>query len=144
MATLSKKPAELKNETVKEIRERERKEKEAQLKEKCVALANERFGEKEVIAYSNAYKGLWFLPVMSEDGETIEKFALMKPINREILGYATTKIQDEGLYAFLEACMRECFVVGDKEILDDDIYFLPAANKFNSMIEGKKAALLKR
>jgi len=48
------------------------------------------------------------------------------------------------LYAFLEAAMRECFIEGDKEILDDDEYFIPAANAFNKILEGKKASLLKR
>jgi hypothetical protein len=74
----------------------------------------------------------------------IEALALMKPITRHILSYASTKITDEGLYAFLEAAMNECFVEGDRCIIDDDEYFIPAANSFNKILEGKKASLLKR
>lgn len=137
------KPEEKKPNTLKEIREREKQAEAEKLKQACNKLAYERYGEKEVVALSNKYKGLWYLPILDEDG-TIEKMAIMKPIDRHILSFASTKVQDEGLYIFLEACMRECFVLGDKEIIEDDDYFLPAANKFNGMIEGKKAALLKR
>jgi hypothetical protein len=130
--------------TIKEIKERERKEEETQLREKCQALAYERYGEEQVVKWSNQNKGLWYLPVMDESGDNIEAIALMKPINRHILSYASTKISDEGLYAFLEQCMRECFIAGDDFIIDDDEYFIPAAMKFNAILEGKKAALLKR
>ncbi|OQP45891.1 hypothetical protein A4H97_32130 [Niastella yeongjuensis] len=130
--------------SIKEIRERERKEQETKLRQQCQELAYERFGEEQVIKWGNQYKGLWYLPVMDESDENIEVIALMKPINRHILSYASTKISDEGLYAFLEQCMRECFIAGDNSILDDDDYFIPAAMKFNAILEGKKAALLKR
>lgn len=130
--------------TVKEIRDRERKEEETRLRELCQQLAYERYGEDQVIKWSNQHKGLWYLPVMDESGDNIEAIALMKPITRNILSYASTKISDEGLYAFLEQCMRECFITGDNSILDDDDYFIPAAMKFNAILEGKKAALLKR
>ena len=130
--------------SIKEIRERERREQETVLREKCQALANERYGEEQVVKWSNQNKGLWYLPVLDESGEGIEAMALMKPINRHILSYASTKITDEGLYAFLEQCMRECFIAGDDFIIEDDEYFIPAAMKFNAILEGKKAALLKR
>lgn len=130
--------------SVKERREQERKEKEAEVKQKCEALAIERLGGvQELLKLSNANKGLWFLPVMNEDGE-IDKMAMMKPIDRHILSYASTKLTDGGLYEFLEVAMRECFIQGDREILDDDDYFLPASTAFNKIIDGKKAHLLKR
>src|SRR5437868_5927598 len=97
-------------ETLKEIRARERKEAEAILKEKCEAYAVAKYGEDTIKGWSNKNKGLWYLPVLSEDGETIEKLAIMKPIDRHILSHASTKIEDEGLYLLLEACMRECLV----------------------------------
>lgn len=132
-----------KGESVKQIRERERKQKEQELHDKCVKLSNERFTEEQMKKWSNEHKGLWFLPILDEDGE-IEALAIMKPITRSILSYASMKIQDEGLYEFLEAAMRECYVEGDNKILDEDDYFIPAAQQFNKMLEGKKAALLKR
>ena len=110
----------------------------------CEAFAIERFGEQRIKELSNANKGLWYLPVYDEEGESIERLALMKPIDRNILSYASTKISDEGLYAFLESCMAECFVEGDRDIIDDDKYFLPASTAFNKILEGRKAAMLKR
>jgi hypothetical protein len=129
--------------SVKELKKKQQKEEEEQLRQKCAALANEKYGEEEVKKMSNQHKGLFFLPVMNEEGE-IEKLALLKPIDRHILSYASTKIEDEGLYEFLGAVMRECWIVGDKEIQDDDEYFIPAAGKIQKILDGKKAALLKR
>jgi hypothetical protein len=133
-----------KGESVKAIREREQQAKEVQLREMCNKLANERYTEAQMKKWSNEFKGLWFLPVLNQEGDKIEQLAIMRPITRTILSYASTKIQEEGLYDFLEAAMRECWVEGDKVILDEDEYFIPAANQFNKILEGKKAALLKR
>ena len=130
--------------TLKEMRDRERTEKENKLKAQCEALAIERHGEKAIKQWSNEHKGLWYLPVMDDAEEKIEKMIIMRPINRSILSYASTKIEDEGLYTFLEQCMRECYVAGDMEIIDEDEYFISAAMKFNKIMDGKKAALLKR
>lgn len=132
-----------KKETLKEIRERDRKIAETELLAKCEAWAVEKFGEDQVKRWSNEHKGLWYLPVTDEEGN-IEACLILKPINRHVLSFASTKIEDEGLYTFLEACIRECKVAGDDVILDDDEYFIPCAMKFNKMLEGKKAALLKR
>lgn len=132
------------NEDLKKRLAREKAETAEKLKEKCSALANERFGEETMKKWSNEHKGLWFLPVCNNDTGEIEKLAIMKPITRTTLNYASTKITDEGLYSFLEACMRECWVDGDKDILEDDEYFIPAAGTFNKIIEGKTASLLKR
>jgi CRISPR/Cas system CSM-associated protein Csm2 small subunit len=129
--------------TLKQIREKEREGLEAILKEKCQKLADERYGADTMKKWSIEHRGLWFLPILDDD-DNVEKLAVLKPINRHILSYASTKIADEGLYTFLEECMRECLVAGDAEILDDDEYFIPAAMKFNAILEGKKAALVKR
>lgn len=130
--------------SIKEIRKREKDEKEKELREKCEAICVERFTKEQMGKWSNEHRGLWFLPVMDESGEAIEAIAIMRPITRSILSYASTKIQEEGLYEFLEAAMRECFIEGDRKILDEDEYFIPSANQFNKILEGKKAALLKR
>jgi hypothetical protein len=131
--------------SLKEIRAAERKRKDAELREKCEALAFERYGESTVKEWSNKHKGLFYLPIMDDDDENvIEKMAVLKPIDRHILSYASTKIEDEGLYIFLEAVMRELWVEGDKELLDDDNYFISAAQTLNKIVQGKKAALVKR
>lgn len=129
--------------SIKAIRAREKELEDNALKALCESWAVEKFKKEQIAKWSNEHKGLWYLPVVKEDG-SLEALAIMKPINRHILSYATTKLSDEGLYAFLEVAMRECFVAGDMCILDDDEYFIPCANKFNAIIEGKKASLLKR
>jgi hypothetical protein len=129
--------------SLKEIRNEEAKKKEQELRDQCEKFAFERFGEDQVKQWSNKYKGLWYLPVFAEDGTTIDKFAVMKPIDRYILSHASTKIEDEGLYIFLEAAMRECFVDGD-DIFEDEEIFLACAQKFNKIIETRKVAFLKR
>ncbi|MGQ0739140.1 MAG: hypothetical protein ACT4OJ_08795 [Bacteroidota bacterium] len=137
--------------SLKEIREREKKEKELRIKEQCEKIAIERCGsEDDLVKLSNAHKGLWFLPTLTED-EQIEKLLILKPIDRHILSFASTKITDDGLYAFLEAAMRECViekigekVISDMVMLDDDEYFISAANSFQKVMDGKKTALVKR
>ena len=132
-----------KGKNLKSIRDEAKQKEETHLRTKCESWAEEKFGKDQIIQWSNANKGLWYLPIQDEEGN-IEACLILKPINRHILSFASTKIEDEGLYVFLEACMRECFVAGDEVILDDDDYFIPAAMKFNKILEGKKAALLKR
>lgn len=129
--------------SLKSIRDRERKQKEAEIRSKCEAHAIARYGEDAIVKLSNKHKGLFYLPIFDED-EEIEKLGIFKPIDKEILNYASTKIESDGLYTFLEVCMRECWLEGDAEILEDKEYFLPAANQFNKIIDGKKAALVKR
>jgi hypothetical protein len=129
--------------TMKEIREKENKDKEQMLRDKCKTYADKKYGAEEIVKLSNAHKGLWFLPILDEE-DNIEMMAIMKPIDRHILSYASTKLDSDGLYAFLEQCMNECWLEGDKAIIDEDEYFIPAAMKFNKILEGKKAAFVKR
>lgn len=143
--------------SLKEIKKKQREADEQKLRELCESLAIEKIGKDELVKMSNANKGVWYLPVLNPDTDAIEVLGIMKPIDRYILSYASTKIEEEGMYIFLEAAMRECFlcsiepdgslVIGNDKpsvLIDDEEYFLPAANKFNKIIEGKKAALLKR
>ncbi len=130
--------------TVKEIRKREAEEKNAKLRSMCEAYAKERFTEKAVIEASNKHGGLFYLPILNDDETEIEKFAAFSPINRHVLSYATTKLADGGMYVFIEQVMRDTFVFGDMEIIDDDKYFLSAAEVINKIIDAKKAAFVKR
>lgn len=128
---------------LKAIQEKEKQSEETALKAKCEKYATKLLGTKEEIGkLSNKHKGLWYLPIVDKNGE-IEKMGIFKPISRHILSYASTKIQSEGLYIFLETCMRDTWLAGDIEILDDDTYFISAANQFNAIIDSKKAVLLK-
>lgn len=121
----------------------EKAKEEAALKIECEKLAIKRYTKEQLDKWTKEFGAIWYLPVLDAKGG-IEKMMVMKPITREALGYATSKIEGEGIYAFLEAAMRECKIDGDEEILDDDDYFLPASSSFNKIVEGKKTAMLKR
>ena len=129
--------------SIKEIKKREQEEKEKALRIKCEEYATEKYTKEQLVKWSNENRGLWFLPILDEEG-SIEALGIMRPITRSILSYASTKIQDEGLYEFLEAAMRECWIEGDTRILEEDDFFIPASQQFNKILEGKKAALVKR
>ncbi len=132
--------------TLKQIREEEKKVIETALKEKCEAYAEAKYTKEQIVRWSNEHQGLWFLPVLDEDGE-IFKLSIMKPINRHILSHASTKLEDEGLYVFLEACMRECLVNDDEEgqfVLEDEESFISGSMEFNKILKGRKVGLLKR
>lgn len=142
MAT--KTPLSHKTETVKAIREREKAAKEAALKEKAIAIAKERYGEDKLAQWEKENGGLFYLPVTDQTGENIEALGIVRPVTRAILSYASTKLAEEGMYDYLEAALRECWIAGDEKILEDDEYFIPAANGFNKIIEQKKANFLKK
>lgn len=132
--------------SVKQLKEKDKAAKEVVLREMCEKFAVDKYTENVIKTLREKHKGIWYLPILSEDedgNEFIEKMAIMKPITRSILSYADAKLSDGGLYDYLEFCMRECMVEGDEEIIEDDECFIPAANKFNAILDGKKAALIK-
>jgi hypothetical protein len=128
---------------LKTIQKKELEQYNKALRDQCETLVHERYGEEQVIQWSNLNKGLFYLPVLDDEGNIL-KLAVFRPITRHILSYAATKMTEGGLYAFLESAMRECFIEGDTEILDDDEFFIPAANTFNNVIERRKVQLVKR
>ncbi|MEP7317123.1 MAG: hypothetical protein ABI921_00220 [Panacibacter sp.] len=132
------------NISLKELRKKEQEQKELKQREICEAYAAERFGIEKLNKLTAENKGLWFLVVWNEFGDQVEVLALMKPVTRQVLSYASTKMTDEGLYGYLETAMRDCFIDGDMSIIEDDNYFLPASNSFQKIMEGKKTSLLKR
>lgn len=132
--------------SLKAIRDREKAEKDAAIKQKCEALAISRVGsEDEFKKLSNTHKGIWFLPVL-DDNDEVELLLVLKPIDRNIISYASSKLEDEGISGYVEAAMRECTIknISDMQIIDDDEYFVSAFTKFHKIMEGKKTALLKR
>jgi hypothetical protein len=129
--------------TIKEIRKEEAKIKADEIKAKCEALAKETYGDDQLKKWSVENKGIFYLPILDEDGDII-KMAVLKPITRGILSIASTKIEDSGMYEFLEVVLRACWIAGDTEIMEEDEYFIPAVQKLQKLIEGYKADLVKR
>lgn len=71
-----------------------------------------------------------------------DKCALLKTPDRKILSFATKSAEKDPL-AFNEALLKNCFVAGDKEIRDDDAYFLGASQKLADLVQIKEASLEK-
>lgn len=130
------------NGSLRDMRERKRLEEEALQLAQAEAAAVEKYGAEQIAAWRKQYGAIWFMTFLSE-GKEVEKIAIFRPIDRQVLSFAASKMEDDGLYGFLEQGMRECWLAGDEEVLEDDNYFIPAAQKFNKIIEGKQVAFLK-
>lgn len=131
-------------ETMKEINARKNKEQEAKLLELCRMKAEKSYGAEKVASWKKEFGDIFFLPILDETGEKIEAMAVMKPITRTVLSYASTKISEEGIYSFLETAMRECWIEGNEsDIFEVEDNFIAAADSFQKIINRKKAAFLK-
>lgn len=71
-----------------------------------------------------------------------DKACILKTPDRKILSFASVAAAKDPMN-FNEVLLKNCFVAGDKEIKDDDAYFLGAASKIAEIIEVKEASLEK-
>ena len=71
-----------------------------------------------------------------------DKIALFKKPTRQIIGAASALSTSDPM-KYLEMLAENCFVAGDRELLDDDDYFMAIMPKLNELIETKTAELLK-
>jgi hypothetical protein len=71
-----------------------------------------------------------------------DKSCIMKEPNRKTLKKASAVATQDPM-AFNEVILKECFVMGDTEIRDNDAYFLGASAKLSELIQIKEAALEK-
>ena len=83
----------------------------------------------------------------AEHGEifmlTVEdKACIMKTPSRKTLSYASVAGEKDPL-KFNEVMLKQCFVVGDPEIRDDDKYFLGASTQMKDLIQVKESKLEK-
>lgn len=70
-----------------------------------------------------------------------DKAAIFKAPNRKTLSYANNAKQD--IVKFNETILNACYVEGDRELLDNDKYFLAAGAKAIELIEIKEAEIVK-
>jgi hypothetical protein len=71
-----------------------------------------------------------------------DKSCILKSPTRKDLSYASTVGAKDPL-KFNEVILKNCFVEGDREIVDSDEYFLGASSKIQEIIEVKEASLEK-
>jgi hypothetical protein len=74
--------------------------------------------------------------------EADKKVAYFRKPNRREVSYAMTLLQNDPLAAY-EAVLQTCYLEGDRELLDDDEYFIGIAPLANSLISTKTAEVLK-
>jgi len=71
-----------------------------------------------------------------------DKAAILKTPSRKIISYASAAATKDPM-AFNETILKSCFVAGDKEVLEDDKYFMGASAQVANLIEIKTATLEK-
>lgn len=121
----------------------EEERQQAEIKTKCEAWAHKRFGKEQIVKWSNEHKGLWYVPIIHDGEDEIDKCAIFRRPNRTEMDYAGTKLAD-GFNLYITTLMRQCFIDGDMELIDDDEYYFAASAAFNQIVQVKKAFLLKR
>ena len=71
-----------------------------------------------------------------------DKIGLFKKPTRQIIGAASALSTTDPM-KYLELLAGNCFVAGDRELLDDDDYFMAIIPKLNELVDTKTAELLK-
>lgn len=71
-----------------------------------------------------------------------QKVAYFRKPNRREVSYAMTLLANDPLAAY-EAVLNSCYLEGDRELLDNDEYFIGIAPLANSLISTKTAEVLK-
>lgn len=92
---------------------------------------------KKLEEFKAKYKGVYLITVD-------DKAALFRKPTRQHISFATAaSSQGMDAIAFTESIMKNTFLEGDREILEDDDYFLPAMPVINQMVESKQAEIKK-
>lgn len=71
-----------------------------------------------------------------------DKIALFKKPTRKVIGMASAHIQSD-IMEYLSIIAENCYVAGDRAIIDEDEYFLAIVPQLNALVETKTASLLK-
>lgn len=73
-----------------------------------------------------------------------DKAAVFRKPSRQDISFATAaSSQGKDAIAFTESIMRNTFLDGDRELLDNDDYFMAAMTVVDEMVETKQAELKK-
>lgn len=72
-----------------------------------------------------------------------DKVAYFKKPDRKALSYATTAGGSKDPFKFNEIILNNCFIGGDKEVIENDEYFLTINGFVSNLIEVKTYELVK-
>lgn len=97
------------------------------------------YTESQLKAWKKKYGEKHVFEIVVED----KKCLLHKP-TRQDLSYATAgSNQGKDSAKFVELLAKQCWIDGNREIIDDDDYFLSLAPVMEAMVETKKAEIKK-
>lgn len=93
-------------------------------------------------------RGVWILTVFKDDEEDTDPDAVAesktgyvrKPTRQELSAAMTLKNDPLGQ---AENILRDCWLGGDEELLEDEDYFQGAVSKFSEIMEVRKAEIKK-
>lgn len=77
--------------------------------------------------------------VLEADG----KIAYLKKPTRQVVSYALTLQQKGNTLEMLEHVMKNCFVEGDREFIEDIDYILGSAEVINELVAVKQVSIKK-
>lgn len=100
-----------------------------------LALAVEKFGQEKIDALTKKHGQLSVIIV--ED-----KMGLFKKPDRKVISSASAVAATDPI-EYVAIIAENCFVEGDKELLQEDDYFLGIVPVINQLVETKTASLLK-
>ena len=89
----------------------------------------------QIAAWKEQYGSIYAITVA-------KKTAYFKPPDRQIMGFAMAQSTKNPL-AVLEALAKNCWLAGDKALLEDDVLFFSLATRLQSLVELKEATLKK-
>lgn len=73
-----------------------------------------------------------------------DKLAVVRKPGRKDLSFATAgSSQGKDALKFAEILLKQCWIDGDQEIMEDDDYFLGAVPTLEALAENKKAEIKK-
>lgn len=94
--------------------------------------------DEQISAWKEAHK-LGIVKITSEDGT---KSCILKKPSRRELDYAS-KAGETGPFKFNEALMKQCWLGGDLDMIDDEECFLQACSILGELVKTGKATLEK-
>ena len=76
--------------------------------------------------------------------EVEDKKMFLRQLNRNEFGYITKQVQDvENALPAIATVFKGCFLGGDKEIIDDDRYFIAASKAIATLMDYGEALIKK-
>lgn len=96
---------------------------------------------EEIVAFKKEYGKLYNLRVKSDENDSIEAQCFIHKPTRQVLDLAasSSKTKDS---KFNETILKNCWLAGDKSIVENDDHFYAVSKQLNSVIKFKEAELV--